>query len=48
MFPRHRSNLHFDRKVAEIFTDEIKLNRDIKLSDLTLHPVDSAPVTCPH
>jgi len=48
MFPRHRSNLHFDKKVAEIFTDKIKLNRDIKLSELTLHPADSAPVTCPH
>jgi hypothetical protein len=47
-FPRHRSNLHFDKKMAEITTDESKLNRGIKPSDLAIAPPENTPVMCAH
>jgi hypothetical protein len=45
-FPRHRSDFHFDKKMAEIMTDEIKINKGIKPSELAIEPTDSKPVIC--
>ena len=45
-FPRRRTNFHFDKKVAEIMTDKIGLNKGITSSELAKRPSDSTPVMC--
>ena len=45
-FPYRRSNFHFGKKLAEITTEQIRLDSGIKLEDLATKPNDLKPVMC--
>ncbi|OLB25280.1 MAG: hypothetical protein DMG41_10170 [Acidobacteria bacterium] len=45
-FPHRRSNFHFGKKLAEITTEQIRLDTGIKLKDLAIKPTDLNPVMC--